>query len=425
MNYLEIFDDITSIMHTDYSGCNDKKGWDAPEIFRNQLISLERDNNLDVITFKEIVSEYLLDFRDGHVSLTLSGTNTPKPYDNGFKCRRYKDKLYITQVGKETRLERGMAIVAIDDISIAELGNRYKKNIQVLGSHAERENWSSVLLKHKQCVIETKYGEAFEMLLEKYEKEKYIPEYSIKPIENNTLLIKITDFNDDDAISKLIESNKTALDTAKYLIIDIRVNYGGSDSAYMKLLDYIFPREISFDQLHIDLAQYNMTERNYTLRTTQLKQYITQVEEQNTKKVLQDYLNTMDKYRNKGFVEFDINDSVPNVKINGRKVPEKIVVLQDVYCGSSGDSFVVIAGQSEKVTLIGRGTAGITDYSNVAVQPYENGLMLWYPTSRDANIDNGKGLTGVGATPDIYIPWTPEHIEKDIDLEKAIEYLTK
>ncbi|QAA32439.1 S41 family peptidase [Clostridium manihotivorum] len=424
MNYLEIFDDIASIMRTDYSGCNDKKDWDAPEIFRNQLISLEKDNNLDAITFKEIVSDYLLDFKDGHVSLTLSGNNSPKAYDNGFKCRRHKDKLYITHVGKEKRLEKGMAIVAMDDISITELGTTYKKNIQVLGSHADRENWSSVLLKHKQCVVETKSGEAFEMILEKYEKEKYIPEYSIKPIGNDTLLIKLTDFNDDD-ISKLIEDNRAALDTAKYLIIDVRVNYGGSDSAYMKLLDYIFPREISFNQLHIDVTQYNMTERNYTLRTTQLKQYLTQVEDQNTKKVIKDYLDTMDKYRNKGFVEFDINDSVPNVKINGRKSPEKVVVLQDVYCGSSGDSFVVIAGQSEKVTLIGRGTAGITDYSNVAVQQYENGLMLWYPTSRDAGIDNGKGLTGVGATPDIYIPWSPEHIEKDIDLEKAIEFLSK
>ncbi|WP_158598337.1 hypothetical protein [Falsibacillus albus] len=30
---------------------------------------------------------------------------------------------------------------------------------------------------------------------------------------------------------------------------------------------------------------------------------------------------------------------------------------------------------------------------------------------------------GKGVEPEIYIKWTPEHIERDVDLERALEFL--
>jgi hypothetical protein len=63
---------------------------------------------------------------------------------------------------------------------------------------------------------------------------------------------------------------------------------------------------------------------------------------------------------------------------------------------------------------------GITDYSNVATKNWDDQFELWYPTSRISKIDRGEGLTGVGVLPDIYIPWTPEHIFEDVDLKMAL-----
>ena len=51
------------------------------------------------------------------------------------------------------------------------------------------------------------------------------------------------------------------------------------------------------------------------------------------------------------------------------------------------------------------------------------GFELMYPTSRLSRIDKGEGMTGVGIKPELYIPWTPEHIFMDKDMEKAIELL--
>ncbi|MFA6941756.1 MAG: S41 family peptidase [Clostridiaceae bacterium] len=423
MNYLEIFDDIVSIAHNDYSGYIDKKGWDNPEPFREKIISLGEAGGLDVHVLKEIADDYLLDFKDDHMHFILTASNNTKVYDNGFKARRYEDKLYVTYVGKETRLKKGMMIISLDDIPVKELSKKYKRQLQIIGTHPEREKWEPVILKHNKCMIEDKSGNIFEMELNKYERESYTPEYSIKELDKGILLIKLTDFNDDDAINGLIEDNHKALNESKNVIIDVRLNRGGSDSAYMKLLDYIFPNELDINELETGAMQLNMTERNYKLRVEWFKRFLSQVDNSDTKRFIEVFIREMDKHKNQGLVEVDLDDAITEGKIHGRTKPVNIVILEDVYCGSSGDAFVQLAGMSGKVTLMGRSSAGITDYSNIAIQEYGKEMQLWYPTSRISSIDEGKGLNGIGVVPKIYIPWTPEHIEKDVDIEKAIEYL--
>jgi C-terminal processing protease CtpA/Prc len=122
----------------------------------------------------------------------------------------------------------------------------------------------------------------------------------------------------------------------------------------------------------------------------------------------------------KGFVELDFSELVSKVHIQGTAKPEKVIVLTDFFCGSSGDQFVEACKKSSKVTVVGRATMGITDYSNVAFKKWGNSFELLYPTSRSSRIDTGDGLTGIGVQPDIYLPWTPDHLFEDVDLKTAI-----
>ncbi|WP_369405023.1 hypothetical protein [Piscibacillus salipiscarius] len=71
--------------------------------------------------------------------------------------------------------------------------------------------------------------------------------------------------------------------------------------------------------------------------------------------------------------------------------------------------------------MIGRGTAGVNDYSNLARMRWDNQFELLYPTSKLTRVDEGKGMTGIGILPDVYIPWTPEHLTRDVDLEHALD----
>ncbi len=63
---------------------------------------------------------------------------------------------------------------------------------------------------------------------------------------------------------------------------------------------------------------------------------------------------------------------------------------------------------------------GILDYSNCCVKDFGDYELL-FPTSRDTRIDQGKGrmIRELNGYPD---SWTPEHLERDVDLEKCLNY---
>lgn len=99
-----------------------------------------------------------------------------------------------------------------------------------------------------------------------------------------------------------------------------------------------------------------------------------------------------------------------------------MLILTDENCGSSGDSFVEEMRYSSKVTVIGRPTAGINDYTDVCYQNYGD-FRFEYPTKRSLRIDQGKGQMHTGVPVDIHIPWTPEHLERDVELETALQLI--
>lgn len=55
--------------------------------------------------------------------------------------------------------------------------------------------------------------------------------------------------------------------------------------------------------------------------------------------------------------------------------------------------FVEVAKKSLKVKVIGRPTAGVNDYSNLAVMEWADTFALYYPTSRLSIIDKGEGMS--------------------------------
>ncbi len=75
--YSEIFKEVVSITHHDYSGCIDKKGWDDPTTYLQTIEKLERQGELTPVQFTEIVRDYLLDFKDNHMFFKMISTNQP------------------------------------------------------------------------------------------------------------------------------------------------------------------------------------------------------------------------------------------------------------------------------------------------------------------------------------------------------------
>lgn len=423
--YTGIFKEIVSITHHDYSGCIDKKGWDDPTTYLQTIEKLERQGELTPVQFTEIVNDYLLDYKDNHMFFKI--ITSDQPLNNvGFQVKRYEDRLYITSTSAEKRVKKGQAILALDNMKIPDLLIKYKKYLNE--NSYEREKWGYVLSKFSNCTLIDENGLTHTITLQKYTQSKYTPIYSLEKYNKDTLLITLTDFANAEAINTLLDSHKDELNAFPNLIIDVRLNRGGSDDAFFNLLPYLFEdKEISlFDSS--DTMQLNHTERNFHLRMKDMKMEMEDYDslDELSKLFTNMFIQDLKKNYKKGFVTFDTSGlpkELQSLKIYGRKSPSRVVILTDVTCGSSGDSFVEVAKKSLKVKVIGRPTAGVNDYSNLAVMEWADTFALYYPTSRLSIIDKGEGMSGIGIQPHIHIPWTPEHIQEDVDLKLALELL--
>ena len=137
--------------------------------------------------------------------------------------------------------------------------------------------------------------------------------------------------------------------------------------------------------------------------------------------ILKQALTELTDLRGKGFIkQIEMYDS----DIIGDSEVEHVYVLTDSSCCSAGDTFVYLFKQLPKVTVVGRPTQGIEDYSNAAYALFDE-YALVYPTSRLLALDYGKGMMGTGVSVDEYIPWKLEHLERDVDLEYTLNLITQ
>lgn len=417
-----ILKEIAHIMHHDYAGFEDKNGWDNPEDFLKKIQHLKESNLLTREKFVEVIRDYLLDFNEYHIFFNdRCGIVNNKLLDRGFRVRRFKEYLYVTQVNSENRLKKRMFFKSVGGYTIPELREKHRRLLNE--NHTERENWMPVLSLYEYGEIEDNEGNTSVFKFNFYEKTTYVPTYSVKKINDNALLLTVTDFMNPDAIVTLIKENQDLLDTTENWIIDVRVNYGGSDSSFYPFLPYLMPVEGVELLDSEDKMLFNCTDANAERALEAIDSESKKIKDEQAQQFLKIFKREWQRNKGKGFVEFDFGSLFPETFVKGSNIPKRIAVLSDYMCGSSGDSFVEICKKSNKVIVVGRPTMGLNDYSNLVSKKWIEGFELMYPTSRLSRIDKGLGMTGKGIQPNIYIPWTPEHLEIDVDLEQALNYL--
>lgn len=394
----KIYKDIQELLKKDYAGYIDKKNVNNASQY---IVS----NNMNSGEFEETIQDFLLDFNDGHLWFIAKES----PLSNrGFSVRRYKDALYVTEVGQEQRLKIGDKIIQIDGKDIPALSELYSKRLEQEDN--ERQTWGAVLRKLSTITVESS-GRKLELTLSAYEEEPYESTHNFKILDADTAILKITDFAEEKPILDIVKNNKNTLSEIKNLIIDVRVNYGGNDAFYFPLLHYIFEENILFKDLFSeDEAMFtNYTKRNCDLWISELEEYMEQELDEETIQGLQEDIDAVKKNYEKGFLEVPEETSF---EIKGTSKPKNIYIISDYYCGSSGDTFVSNAKKSDKVTVVGRPTMGIMDYFNVVTVDYGE-YEFWYSISK---MHENSFTYGQGIQPDVYIPWTPAHLDEDQDL---------
>ncbi|MEY9974655.1 C-terminal processing protease CtpA/Prc [Lysinibacillus sp. RC46] len=398
----QIFDEVIQIMKTDYAGYLDKKHINRPE---NYLITEDMTDK----DFVETIQSYLLDFKDGHLSFNAKKAVIP---NRGFKVRRYQNALYVTEVTNETRLQIGDAILEIDGLTIEEFEMLYSKILE--DPVPERQYWN-VGLRQAKRVLVNRDDDKFLLPLATYERSPYVPSYVFKKLDNKTVYLKIADFSQAQPIQDLLNNHESELNKSHNLIIDVRVNYGGNDLFYFPILNYVFDRELKFKSLfHEDEMMYtNYTDRNCLLWIKELKAYLTQELDSEMQKWIQEEITKFETNYSKGLV------AVPeelDYTIQGQSNPKNVYVLTDVTCGSSGDTFVQNVKKSPKVTVVGRPTMGIMDFFNVVTVDFDDYEFVYSLSKMHENYH----YNDTGVKPHIYIPWTPQHLHEDMDLNYVL-----
>lgn len=250
--------------------------------------------------------------------------------------------------------------------------------------------------------------------------------YIFQRINESVSYLRIENFADSDGLSLLLKENDAELRAAKILLIDVRGNEGGNSVSYDPLLKYCLPNGKRLCDLALSddgVLRYGQeilySERNCDVRIEIIEGLMQKNLSKHEETVFEQALRELRNLRGKGFVKVtETEDS----DIMGDSDVEHVYILTDSSCCSAGDAFVYLFGRLPKVKVFGRPTQGILDYSNVAYALFGE-YALVYPTSRLLSLDYGEGMMRKGVPVDEYIPWKPEHLERDADLEYVLKLL--
>lgn len=238
--------------------------------------------------------------------------------------------------------------------------------------------------------------------------------FGIKQLTDKTAIIKLPSFDYPyvEMIEDLINKNRSLLENSKNLIVDLRGNSGGTDTAYYTLLPYIMTgstRSLGVEYLSTKTL------------IDGLSKYIESVKNREDKKEEIEMLNkdiallknNMGKFVNLSGKPFSIN----KVDISN-KGPEHIAVLVDKRVGSAAENFVMATRQSKKVKIIGTVSSGGLDYA--AARFFYFGCpeyQLQLPTFRSLRLPDYP-VDNIGLQPDLYL-------DKNVEdwIQYTVDYL--
>ncbi|HJW17401.1 MAG TPA: S41 family peptidase [Flavisolibacter sp.] len=183
-------------------------------------------------------------------------------------------------------------------------------------------------------------------------------EYAFREINDSTNYLKLKSF--DYRLKKELDSFYLTIDqhirSKPYLIIDIRDNGGGSESAYMKLLQYAYTKPLQIDPADVWVSTEN------------IKRY-----EESSSGDYKDLRERMKKAKLYTFIPQAEEAQDSWIMDSVTLFPKKIALLYNKGTASAAEGMIQYFIQSDKVITIGENSGGYIGYGNVmnAVVPCE------------------------------------------------------
>ena len=236
--------------------------------------------------------------------------------------------------------------------------------------------------------------------------KRYDPQFTHCRVDKDTYLIRFPSCDLDSAQNAEVRAAVGAYlaSDCENLVLDIRGNGGGSDSAYEPLLELLYDHEGVEDAMEYRVSDLAIAHvREFSGDSPRGRDKIERMERTPAVEFLTGGLKTYP-------IHYD--------SVSPR--PRRAALLIDGKVGSSGEQLVLeIRASSSRTTIYGQdNTLGCLDYSNCEILYFPQDTSRWMqlPVTRSYRIAAGRGIDSAGIAPDVRIPLPlPEELTDNVD----------
>ena len=232
-------------------------------------------------------------------------------------------------------------------------------------------------------------------------------------VNDQTLLLSLPNFlkENKERIDGIIRFHKEKILKNPFLILDLRSNSGGDDRSWNEIIPFLYTNPIY--EIGNDIWASKEMIKRYEQIFKDMRKYNAPQEAINEQSELIERMK-----KNKGKFVVRAHDGITKFD-SVTKNPQKIIILINEYCGSSGEQFILAAKQSKKVILMGQNTSGCLDYSNVFETKCPSpAFHFGYATTRSRRLP-GYSVDKEGIKPNIYLQQNQDWIKEAVaELEK-------
>ena len=398
------------------------------DLYKDYLTDVINEEN-DYKYYK-ILQKFCAELKDGHTNIYMPKYLREKEFYPLIRIRRIKDEIYIINLGKSyvDEIPRGSKILKVNSQNVLDYLNDSVYPYISGAEHIVKSIGAKTMLVGLKGVDKTitieKPNKDIQKILVKMdgnEKKWFYPLSSNQPksiveykvLENNIGYISLNTFTKEEVVDMFV-SKLDSLSKHKALIIDIRYNGGGNSRYAHQITKYLTDKPYFFGEqgsTRKHLATYK------AWGAFANKEY---AEALGMKPVEE---SKYEEYYYNNAWEIEKTDTIFN-DVKSKKLLMPIVVLTSNSTASSAEDFLIGLDYLKRATLIGQRTYGSTGQPIFFKLPNEGSCRI---CTRKCTYVDGRKFIGIGIIPDIEIEPNIDYYlsDKDIVLEKAIEYLNK
>ena len=466
-SFLGVFDKLLKTMQLDYARA-DRFEASGYSDFAGQLYTLNSNMFTSAAfcdrTLTQMILHFLTWYQDPGVQLVV-GPGAAWHVRQDFRTQRFGDALYVTWAASSAPVKAGEQIVGVNGQPLAELRPEVERTLwtTVEPADPEREDWSVVLAFAKHLTVRGADGAERTVRLDvtagdaawaravtsgkKGPDVPSAPECAVagpdlaapcELSEQGGVCVLALRNPADPAFAQALAKLLPAVQNASQLVIDVRGCRGGAQEDIYPLVPFVLapgaqatPAELfGKPGAVMNYSRHNVDEKLAELAALRTARAAAAGADAPTSDPELDALEADLRAKRGGGLVREMTGErdgfYPDVTFAGAAGDvRRTVLLADRCTGEAAEWLVRAARQAGFACVMGRATIGSLDNTCPRTVRLDEDFSLVIPTATYVEAADGHPTLGRGIEPDVHLAWTPEQLERDVELEAACQQVAR